>query len=63
MIAAQTMQLTYSRGFLQNLLMSALNTAITLKQIDGVSESIGKDLDLDVARGNQVLLNQARTER
>lgn len=39
--------------------MSALDTAVTLKEVDSVAEGIGKDLDLDVARSNQVLLNQA----
>lgn len=52
--------MTYSGGLFENFLMSALNTAITLEQVDCVSEGIGKDLDLDVARGNQVLLDQAR---
>lgn len=39
--------------------MSALDTAVTLKEVDSVAEGIGKDLDFDVARGNQVLLDQA----
>ena len=44
--------MTYSRGLLKNLLMSALDTAITLKEVDGVSEFISKDLNLDVARSD-----------
>jgi len=39
--------------------MSALDTAVALKQVNSVSKGIGKDLNLNMARGDQVLLDQA----
>jgi len=49
---------TYSRGFFQDLLVSALDTAVTLEKVNSVTKGICKDLDLNVARGDQVLFNQ-----
>lgn len=38
--------------------MSALDTAVTLEKVNSVTKGICKDLDLNVARGDQVLFNQ-----
>jgi hypothetical protein len=49
---------TYSRGFFKDLLMSALDTAVALEKVNSIAEGICKDLNFDVAWGNQVLFDQ-----
>jgi hypothetical protein len=46
------------RRFLEHLLVAALHRAIALKQVHALSVRIGKDLELDVPRVGQVLLEQ-----
>jgi len=44
-----TLVTTYSWGLLNDLLMSALNTAVTLKQVNIVTMMISKYLDLNMS--------------
>ncbi len=44
--------------FLQHLLVAALHRAVALEQVDAVAVRVGEDLDLDVARAGDVLLDQ-----
>ena len=44
--------------FFQHLLVAALHRAVALEQVDAVAVRVGEDLDLDVARAGDVLLDQ-----
>ena len=44
--------------FLKHLLMAALHRAVALEQVHDVAVRVGEDLDFDVARPQQVLLDQ-----
>lgn len=45
-------------GLFEDLLVSALDTAVTLAESDGVAVLVGKDLDLDVAGADNVLFDE-----
>ena len=44
-------------GFLQDLLVAPLQRAVALAEVDGVALAVAEDLDLDVARRGQILLD------
>ena len=46
------------RRLLDHLLVAALDRAVALEQVEAVAVAVGEDLDLDVARPRQVLLDQ-----
>ncbi len=46
------------RGFLDDLLVAPLQRALALAQVDDGAVPVGHDLDLDVARRRDVLLNE-----
>src|SRR5271165_3979275 len=48
---------TGGRRFFDHLLMTALNRAITIKNVDDISVPVGKDLDFDMARLFDVFLD------
>src|SRR6202012_5808971 len=47
-----------ARRLLDNLLVAALNRALALPEIDAVAVAVGDQLDLDVARFLDVLLDE-----
>ncbi len=49
---------TGRRRFLDDLLVAALDRAVALEQIDAVAMPVGENLDFDMARPRQVLLDQ-----
>ena len=46
------------RRLLDHLLVAALDRAVALEEIEAVAMAVGEDLDLDMARPRQVLLDQ-----